>query len=80
MQLGLNHHVTTTAEGEAFEIKEESKEPAYLIYRTIKFPLLIVFMHKASKKNQTGEDKFSFCFLTCLYQSISLLTRRKTQT
>lgn len=50
MQLGLNHHTFKTAEGEAFKIKEESKEPAYLIYRTIEFLLLIVFMHKVSKK------------------------------
>lgn len=69
MQLGLNHHIFKTAEGEAFKMKEESKEPAYLIYRTIKFLLLIVFMHKVSKKNQTVSDKFSFFFLTCLYQS-----------
>lgn len=62
MQLGLNHHIFKTAEGEAFKMKEESKEPAYLIYRTIKFLLLIVFMHKVSKKNQTVSDKFSFFF------------------
>lgn len=60
MQLGPNHHIFKSDEGEAFKIKEESKEAAYLIYRTIKFLLLIVFMHKVSKKNQTASDKFYF--------------------
>lgn len=69
MQLGLNHHIFKTAEGEAFKIKEDSKEPAYLIYRTIKF-LLIVFMHEVSKKSQTASDTFTFVNMpVTVYQS-----------
>lgn len=35
MQLGLNHYIFKSAEGEAFKMKEDNKEPAYLICRTI---------------------------------------------
>lgn len=48
-----------TAEGEAFKKKKDAEEPAYLIYRTTEI-LLLVFMHKASKrkKSQTASDTF----------------------
>lgn len=49
-----------TAEGEAFKKKKDGKEPAYLIYRTIECLLLIVFMHKVSKKSQIASDTFPF--------------------
>lgn len=69
MQLGPNHHIFQSAEGEAFKIKDESKEPAHLIYRTIKFLLLTVFMHKVSTKNQTISDKFCCFFFLNMPQS-----------
>lgn len=69
MQLGLNHYIFKTAEGEAFKMKEKSIEPAYLIYRTIKF-LLIVFMHEVSKKSQIALDTFFFVNMpVSVYQS-----------
>lgn len=69
MQLGLNHYIFKTAEGEAFKMKEGGEEPAYLIYRTIKF-LLIVFMHEVSKRSQTASDTFSFVNMPAsVYQS-----------
>lgn len=86
IQLGLKHHVFKAAEGEAFKMKEESKEPAYLIYRTTEFLLLIGLMHKVSKKNQAVSDKFSgwafsvvgFYYFFFKHASISLLTEEKS--
>lgn len=60
MQLGLNHYIFNIAEREAFKMKGDNKEPAYLIYRTTEFLLLIIFIHKVSKKSQTASDTFSF--------------------
>lgn len=60
-----------TAEGEAFKKKKDTEEPAYLIYRTTEI-LLLVFMHKASKKKKKAKlHQTRFLLLKCLYQAIS---------
>lgn len=43
-------------------MKGESEEPAYLIYGTSEFLLLVVFLNKVSPKNQTVSDKFWWVF------------------
>lgn len=61
MQLALNHYIFKTAEGEALKTKEDRKEPAYLIYRTIEFLLQIVFMHNISKTKEPNCIRYICC-------------------